>query len=119
MMNDATLSYLEQNLVDVNHRPLLIPGGFGNYADPTAMRDFGYPIVINQQMPSVGAGTTPIAFGWFGSYVIRDVVTLIQIPCLRERYAEQFAVGLIGFARADGALRDVKAVKTLKMAASS
>ena len=119
MMNDATLSYLEQNLVDVNHRPLLIPGGFGNYADPTAMRILGYPIVINQQMPSVGAGTTPIAFGWFGSYVIRDVVTLIQIRCLRERYAEQFAVGLIGFARADGALRDVKAVKTLKMAASS
>ena len=119
MMNDSTVAYLEQNIKDSQNRPLFLgPTSFGNVTTPSPLQlcvsGQVFPIVINQQMPSIGAGTTPIAFGWFGAYKARDVAD-VRVEIYRERYADLGAVGIQAFARADGALVDANAIQLLTM----
>jgi HK97 family phage major capsid protein len=124
MMNDATMAYLEQNLVDSNHRPLLLgPQTFGNVTGETPLRlaiaGQVFPIVINQQMPAVTQTAAPcIAFGWFKAYKARIVADL-RIEVLRERYADMAAIGVQAYARSDGRLVDPFAIATLSVKASS
>lgn len=73
------------------------------------------PYSINQAMPSIATGTKPIIFGDHGRYVVRKVLGF-QVMTLRERYAEFFQVGMVGFKRFDGKLLNSAAVKHMLMA---
>ncbi len=78
-------------------------------------RLLGKPYSINDDMPDIGAGASPIIFGDHGRYVVRKVKGY-QLITLRERYAEHFQVGMVGFKRFDGRLLRSAAVKRLQMA---
>jgi len=76
----------------------------------------GYPVVENEDMPDIGSGTTPIAFGnWKRGYTIVD---RIGIRTLRDPYTNKPYVGFYMTKRVGGMLVDSEAIKLLKLAAS-
>lgn len=76
----------------------------------------GYPVVENEDMPDIGSGTTPIAFGNFrrGYYI----VDRIGIRSLRDPYTNKPYVQFYTTKRVGGMLVDSEAIKVLKMSAT-
>ena len=118
MLNDDTLKVIRK-VKDANGRPIWLPANSGSLTDGIPDSILGKPYQVNQDMPSLGAGNTPIAFGDLSNYWIRDVkeITLIR---LNERYADNLQVGFFAFCRLDGKLINAggNPVKTYKCAAS-
>lgn len=74
----------------------------------------GFPYSVNQAMANPAANAKPIIFGDHSRYIVRKVMGF-QVMTLRERYAENFQVGMVGFKRFDGELMNTAAVKHLIM----
>jgi HK97 family phage major capsid protein len=75
----------------------------------------GFPVVENEDMPAIGSGTTPIAFGnWKRAYTIVDrTLTLLRDPYTNKPYVNLYMSSYYG-----GMLVDSEAVKVLKLSAS-
>lgn len=108
MFNDATLKAIRQ-----------LKDGDGNYlwtkgdvqmGLPSML--FGAPYSINQAMPDIGTGNKPVVIGDMSRFVVRKVIAF-SVLTLRERYAEKFQVGMIGFKRFDGRVINPSAIKHL------
>jgi len=113
MFNDSTLATIRK-----------LKDGDGNYlwqmgdvrvGEPSQI--LGNPYSVNQAMDSLAAAKKVALFGDFSKYVVRKVGGF-SVMTLRERYAEAFQVGMIGFKRFDGELLNTAAVKHLITAAS-
>ena len=89
----------------------LVKDGNGRYLLTDSVREgdpmmlLGHPVVINNDMADMAASAKPIIFGQGSSYYIRNVLGL-RIVVLRELYAENGQVGILGFSRCDGGLID-------------
>lgn len=104
IMNDKIAYYL---------RTLKDEGG--NYIwDHTNDTILGKPVHICNDMPSIGAGNKPIAFGDFSYYwiIIRDEVT---VKVLRELYCDDGQIGYIAREYLDGKLIRPEAIKVIQM----
>lgn len=113
MMSDAVVATIRK-LKDDSNQYLWQPSMQAGVPDTI----FGYPVEINQDMPAAAADAKPVAFGDFNAgYLIRDVRGF-QLLRMDERYADYLQVGFLGFARADGLVRDVGAYRVLTMAAA-
>lgn len=66
---------------------------------------FGKDYITNDHMPNIGAGNASVLFGDLSKYRIR-MVRNFSVVRLNEILAEYLAIGLMGFARADGVLMD-------------
>lgn len=104
MMNDATIKYARK-LKDTLGRYLWEPSLQAGVADTI----LGKPVYANPAMPLFGANNTPIAFGDFSAYYIRDVTPL------RFERSDEYAFGTdqISFRalmRTDGVLVDTNAI---------
>lgn len=108
MFNDATLKALRK-----------LKDGEGNYiwqpanaqtGAPAMILNYGY--AINQAMADIATTNRSVVFGAFNRYIVR-LVKELALKRLVERYADYGQVGFIGFARLDGDLMDVGAVKAL------
>lgn len=76
----------------------------------------GYPVEIDENMPDVGAGALPIAFGDFlRGYVINDRqgVRILRDPYTNKPYVHFYTTKRVG-----GGVDDPKAIRLLKIAAS-
>lgn len=111
--NDSTLGVIRK-----------LKDGQGNYlwqmgdvrtGEPDRL--LAHPYSVNQAMASIAAGTKPIIFGDHSRYVVRKVRGFTVLT-LRERYAENFQIGMVGFKRFDGDLLNNKAVKHLALKAA-
>lgn len=111
--NDTTLAYIRK-----------LKDGDGNYlwqmgdvrvGEPSTI--LGHPYSVNQAMDDVEASARSVIFGDHSRYVVRKVLGF-QVITLRERYAEAFQVGMVGFKRFDGELLNTAAVKHLVHPAS-
>jgi HK97 family phage major capsid protein len=112
MMNDATVKY-SRKLKDTLGRYLWEPSLQAGVPD-TIM---GKPVYANPAFPLFGANTTPIAFGDFSAYYIRDVTPL------RFERSDEYAfntdqISFRALMRTDGNLVDVNAVKTYQCPAT-
>lgn len=108
LMNDATLAVL-RSMVDGNERPLYQDAISGLSGAMPGGSLLGFPVVIDQAMPSIGDATTPIAFGDFRqAYVIRRVHGF-ELKVLTERYADFGQVAYLGWERAGGTVQDPNA----------
>jgi HK97 family phage major capsid protein len=98
MMADSSLKKTKQ-LVDTTGRPLWA-SSIATGAPDTLL---GYPIIVNQDMATMGVSAKSVLFGDLSKYLIRDVlgVTLLR---LEERYADFHQVAFLAFARMDGDL---------------
>lgn len=113
MFNDSTLAAIRK-----------LKDGQGNYlwqmgdvrtGEPD--RILGQPYSVNQAMADIGLSAKPIIFGDLSRFIVRKVQGF-QVMTLRERYAENFQVGMVGFKRFDSELLNASAVKHLQMAAT-
>ncbi|MBB4185831.1 HK97 family phage major capsid protein [Sinorhizobium terangae] len=80
-------------------------------------RLLAHPYSVNQAMANIAASAKPIIFGDHSRYVVRKVRGFTVLT-LRERYAENFQIGMVGFKRFDGELLNSAAVKHLQLAAA-
>ena len=109
LMNDATYGTI-MGLNDSTGRPLLTGVNDGIAGPVDKPRLLGYPVVIDQAMPSKATGAKFLAFGDISeAYVIRRVkdVTLVT---LNELYAPNGQTGFMAWARADGAVQNPNAI---------
>lgn len=113
MFNDSTLLAIRK-----------LKDGQGNYlwqmgdvrtGEPSTI--LGHSYSVNQAMASLAASAKPVLFGDFSRYIVRKV-NGFQVITLRERYAEYFQVGMVGFKRFDGEILNSAAIKHMVMAAS-
>jgi len=98
VMNSQTHAYLI-GLKDGFGRPFFTP-------DPSGQKPFekimGYDVVLNQQMPAMGASATPVLFGDLQkSYMLRNDGAP-SILRLNERFAELLEVGFFLYLRIGG-----------------
>ena len=82
------------------------PGNSGWMAD----KIFGFPYVINQSMPSIGAGLKSVLFGDFSRFMIRDIAGFKMLR-LVERYAEYDQIALCLLHRSDSRVLTSSALK--------
>jgi HK97 family phage major capsid protein len=104
MMNDETAHYL---------RTLKDEGGnyIWNHTNDTIL---GKRVYICNDMPSIGAGNKPIAFGDFSYYwiIIRDEVS---VKVLKELYYDDMQIGYIAREYLDAKLIRPEAIKVIQM----
>lgn len=72
----------------------------------------GHQYSVNQAMASMTTGLKTVIFGDHSKYIVRKVKGF-QLITLRERYAEFFQVGTVGYKRFDGELLNTAAIKHL------
>lgn len=111
VMNSATLASI-QGLTDTTGRPLVmgVNEGITGGNAATSQTLLGFPVIVDQAMPSKATAAKFLAFGDIRqAYVIRRVkdVTLVT---MNEMYAPNGQTGFFAWARADGAVQDVNAV---------
>jgi len=100
MLHDTSVASLKK-ILDKFGRPLWVPG----IAEGAPDTIIGYPYVINQAMPQIGASNAVVAFGDLKKYLVR-VVKGMSVQRLTERYAEKGQVAWLAWTRLDGHLLD-------------
>lgn len=90
-----------RKMKDADGRPIWVEST--RAGEPSTI--LGKPYAVVQEMPAVANSATPIAFGNFKNYVIRDAGTPIM-QRLTERYAEFLQVGFHVAERHGGYLMD-------------
>jgi len=113
MFNDTTLAAIRK-LKDGQDNYLWQMGDVRS-GEPDTFQ--GKPYSVNQAMADSAGGAKPIIFGDMSKFLVRKVRGF-EVMTLRERYAEKFQVGMIGFKRFDSELVNTGAVKHLIHAAS-
>jgi HK97 family phage major capsid protein len=114
MLHDSTLAALRKiDLGTGDARPLWQPSI--RVGEPDTLE--GYSYTVNNDMPELGAGNTPIAFGDFSKFRVR-MVRQMGMVTFDEKYMDFLQKGYMAWLRLDGRLLDTKAVKVLTNAAS-
>lgn len=88
--------------------------------DPTAPWGYvllGKPVYTTDSLQEMAAGRKVIYYGDFSGLVLK-VAEDANVQVLRERYADQHAVGVVGWIEADVKVRNAQKLSGLKMAAS-
>lgn len=111
VLNSRTIGVLRQ-LKDSDGRFLWSDG----LAAGEPARLLGYPVLISEDMPDIGADATPIAFGDFGAgYTVAERPDL---RVLRDPFSAKPHVLFYATKRVGGAVSDYAAIKLLKFAES-
>lgn len=76
-------------------------------------RLLGFPVALDEEMPDVGAGTMPIAFGDFASGYL--VVDRIGLRLLRDPFTDKPNVRFYTTKRVGGAVFNSEAIKLLRV----
>jgi HK97 family phage major capsid protein len=108
MFNDLVLQGLKL-AVDSQNRPLWVPSTREGEPD----RIGGYPYVVNSFMANPATTVKTVLFGDFREAFLARLTGTTQLMTLREKYAEQFQVGYLGYMRFDSRTVNASAVKVL------
>lgn len=109
MMNSQTLALVKQ-LKDTSGRYLIHDS---MTSDNKEILLFGYPIIVNEDMPDAATGTLPVLFGDFAkAYVIVDSY---DMRILRDPYSAKPYVYFYVTKRVGGDVLDYDAVKGLEV----
>jgi HK97 family phage major capsid protein len=125
---NATQAWNTRSIVDANGRPILnFANGFSadnvqnpDYSSGSSVAQlFGFDVVIDNNIPNLTASTTggPVFGSLQHSFVYRQVRNA-GIMRLNERYADYLAIGYLLFMRCDIRSNDLRALITVKPAAS-
>jgi HK97 family phage major capsid protein len=109
IMSQKTRTALRK-LKDKNGRYLLqddITAPFGNTL-------LGKPIYVSDNMPDIAAGKKAIYYGDFSGLAVKFAEEM-QLQVLREKYATQHAVGIVGWMELDSKIEDKQKMKALVM----
>lgn len=78
----------------------------------------GKPVYVSDNMPEIGAGNTVIYYGDMTGLATKFSED-INIQVLREKYATQHAVGVVGWLEFDSAVEDAQKIVAIKMAGTT
>lgn len=78
----------------------------------------GKPIYVSDNMPEIEAGATVLYYGDMTGLATKFSED-INIQVLREKYATQHAVGVVGWLEFDSAVEDAQKIVAIKMAGST
>lgn len=110
-----------RKLKDSQNRPLWMPSydsGLGGAKSDTPDELLGYPVYINNDMPTPAANAKSIAFGNLHKYVIRDAMEVTIFRFDDSAYMSKGQVGFLAWARTGGNLMDVNSVKLYQHSAT-
>ena len=87
--------------------------------NPDITSEFGYkllgkPVYVSDNMPEIGAGNTVIYYGDMKGLATKFSED-INIEVLREKYADQHAVGVVGWLEFDSKVEDAQKIARLVM----
>lgn len=99
VMNSATRAAL-MKVLDQNGRPIFIESAREGEPD----RILGRPVVIDDNMPDIGAGKTPILFGDLKKYILRIVQGVKIRVYQEEKFYKDNCIGVQAFVTTDGKL---------------
>lgn len=78
-------------------------------------RLLGKPVFISDNMPKIAAGAKPILYGDYSGLAV-NIREGISIEILKEKYATQHAIGIVGWLELDSKLMDEQRLAVLTMA---
>jgi HK97 family phage major capsid protein len=104
-----------RKLKDGQQRPLWEPSLQAGVADSL----MGYPVRINNDMPTLATSSKSVLFGNIRQAYVARIVRELTTLRLTERYADFLQVGFLGFERADGTMQDVNAVRVFQTTATA
>jgi len=111
-MNDLTLTNL-RIITDGFGHPLWQPNPQIGEADML----WGFPYLVDQNMPNVSTSTSTVGGLWFGDFKRAMVVRQVNgggVMRLTERYADYLQVGFLVHIRMDSQPNDMRAVVEYK-----
>ena len=87
--------------------------------NPDITSEFGYKLLgkdvyVSDNMPEIGAGNTPIYYGDMTGLATKFSED-INIEVLREKYADEHAVGVVGWLEFDSKVEDAQKIARLVM----
>jgi HK97 family phage major capsid protein len=106
MFHQSTRKVIRK-LKDANGRPIWTPSYDDGIAGGTPDQLLGADIQINNDAPVLGASNTPIAFGDFSFYKVRDVMGVTMFRFSDSAYASKGQVGFLAWMRSGGVWTDV------------
>ena len=74
----------------------------------------GKPVYVSDNMEDIAAGKTVIYYGDISGLAVKFAEE-IEIEVLREKYAAQHAIGVVGWAEVDAKVEDAQKIAALKM----
>lgn len=112
IMNDATWQVI-LGMVDDAGRPLILPQAQSGIQGGVPKQLLGYPVIIDQGVPSIGDQAKFLAFGDLEeSYVVRQVNGFHMLR-LNELYAVNGFVGFLGWQRFGGTVQNLNSYVVL------
>lgn len=117
-MFSQTVRRTVRKIKDTVGRPIWTPSYDEGMSAKTPDLLLGYPVEINNAMPTPAANAKPISFGDHSKYMVRDAMEVTLFRFEDSAYMKKGQVGFLAWARAGGNLLDVNAVKTYRNSAT-
>ena len=117
-MFNQTLRRTIRKIKDTSGRPIWTPSYEGGITGPTPDRLLGYPVCLNNDMPTPAANAKSLAFGDLSKYLIRDAMQVTLFRFDDSAYMSKGQVGFLAWARTGGNLLDLNAVKLYQHSAT-
>ncbi len=102
-----------RKLKDKEDRYLLNP----DYREGFGYTLLGKPVYVSDNMPNFTASTTAIYYGDFSGLALK-ISENIDIEVLREKFATEHAIGVVGYLECDAKIENEQKIAVLKMAAA-
>ena len=110
-MFNQTLRRTVRKIKDTSGRPIWMPSYEAGMTGGIPDRLLGYPVCINNDMPTPAANAKSLAFGDFKKYLIRDAMQVTLFRFDDSAYMSKGQVGFLAWARTGGNLLDLNAIK--------
>jgi HK97 family phage major capsid protein len=107
-----------RKIKDTAGRPIWTPSYDEGITSQTPDRLLGYPVYINNDMPTMAANAKSIAFGNFNRYLIRDAMDVTMFRFDDSAFMSKGQVGYLAWCRAGGNLLDLNSVKQYQNSAT-
>lgn len=107
IMAPATRDYIRK-LQDNDHRYLLNP----DFREGFGWTLLGKPVYVSDNMPAMGAGNNEIFYGDFSGLALK-VSEELNIEVLRERFATEHAIGVVGYMECDAKIEDAQKIAAM------
>ena len=112
IMNRAAFTTIRK-MKDTTNRYMLEP----DFSAGFPYRLLGKPVYVSDNMPTAAAGGMALTYGDFSGLTV-NFREDINLQVLVEKYATQHAIGVVGYAEADGKVTDNQKIAVLKYKAS-
>lgn len=117
-MFSQTLRRTIRKIKDTAGRPIWTPSYDEGASAKTPDLLLGYPVNINNDMPTPAANAKSLAFGNLHRYLIRDAMQVTLFRFDDSAYLSKGQIGFLAWARTGGNLMDINSVKLYQHSAT-